>query len=482
MAFCFTKKKNKERRAQKICAKKFMGVPKNIFRVYDIRGIYPTEIDREVARQIGAGFASMMKAEGQTQIIVGHDNRKSYADLYDGLSEGILSTGMNIIDIGFCVTPMTYFARELMGIKPSIMITASHNPKEYNGFKICGLGRDTIYGEGIQELRRFIENGEFANSDVKGTVEQRDIREDYINYVVNKVKLGDRKLKVAIDCGNGVGSLFAEEIFTKLGCEVLPVCCESDGDFPIHHPDPSQEKYMLDFEKFVVDNKCDIGLGFDGDADRVIAFDENGEIWFGDEFMAAIWRDLMPKYPGAKGILDVKCTQALYEEIEKLGGIPEFCKVGSSLIKAKIREEDLIFAGEYAGHIYFNDEHYGYDDAMYAGARLLRILSNTDKKTSELLADFPRYPGTPEIIVKVTDETKAQIVENVKNRFIAEGYNVIGIDGARVVIGHGWGLVRYSNTGPNLTIKAESTTKEAADEIIEQIKKYVEEEVEKINS
>ena len=171
-----------------------MGVPKNIFRVYDIRGIYPTEIDREGARQIGAGFASMMKAEGQTQIIVGHDNRKSYADLYDGLSEGILSTGMNIIDIGFCVTPMTYFARELMGIKPSIMITASHNPKEYNGFKICGLGRDTIYGEGIQELRRFIENGEFATSDVKGTVEQRDIREDYINYVVNKVKLGDRKL------------------------------------------------------------------------------------------------------------------------------------------------------------------------------------------------------------------------------------------------------------------------------------------------
>ena len=239
---------------------------------------------------------------------------------------------------------------------------------------------------------------------------------------------------------------------------------------------------MLDFDKFVVDNKCDIALGFDGDADRVIAFDENGEIWFGDEFMAAIWRDLMPKYPGAKGILDVKCTQALYEEIEKLGGIPEFCKVGSSLIKAKIREEDLIFAGEYAGHIYFNDEHYGYDDAMYAGARLLRILSNTDKKTSELLADFPRYPGTPEIIVKVTDETKAQIVENVKNRFIAEGYNVIGIDGARVVIGHGWGLVRYSNTGPNLTIKAESTTEEAANEIIEQIKKYVEEEVEKINS
>ncbi len=458
-----------------------MEIPKNIFRGYDIRGIYPSEIDREVARKIGLGFATWMKNEGETKIIVGHDNRKSYEDLHDGLVEGILETGMNIVDIGFCVTPMSYFARELLGIKPSIMITASHNPKEYNGFKICALGTDTIYGETIQDLRKFIEKGEFAQSDIKGTVEHKDIREEYINYIVNKVKLGDRKLKVAIDCGNGVGSLFAKEIFTKLGCEVLPVCCESDGDFPIHHPDPSQEKNMLDFEKFVVDNKCDIGLGFDGDADRVIAFDENGKILFGDEYMALIWRDLMPKYPGSKGILDVKCTQALYEEIEKLGGIPEFCKVGSSLIKAKIREENLIFAGEYAGHIYFNDEHYGYDDAMYAGARLLRILSNTDKKMSELSEGLPRYAGTPEIIVKVTDDTKAQIVENVKNRYISEGYKVIGVDGARVIVGHGWGLVRYSNTGPNLTIKAESTTPEAANEIIEQIKKYINEEIEKLN-
>lgn len=454
-----------------------MEVPKNIFRGYDIRGIYPTEVNREVARLIGLGFATLMKNQGETKIIVGHDNRKSYSELYEGLSEGILATGMNIIDIGFCVTPMTYFARELLSNKASIMITASHNPKEYNGFKICGLGRDTIYGEEIQDLRKFIEKGEFASSDTLGTVEKKDISGDYTKYITDKVKLGDRKLKVAIDCGNGVGSLFAEEIFEKLGVEVLPVCCESDGDFPIHHPDPSQEKYMLDFEKFIVEQKCDVGLGFDGDADRVIAFDENGKILFGDEFMALIWRDLMPKHPGAKAILDVKCTQALYEEIEKLGGVPEFCKVGSSLIKAQIRKENLIFAGEYAGHIYFNDEHYGYDDAMYSGARLLRILSNTDKKMSELSEGLPKYAGTPEIIVKVTDETKAQIVEAVKNRFIEEGYEVIGVDGARVIIGHGWGLVRYSNTGPNLTIKAESTTIEAANEIIEQIKKYIDEAI-----
>ena len=232
---------------------------------------------------------------------------------------------------------------------------------------------------------------------------------------------------------------------------------------------------MLDFEKFVVDNKCDIGLGFDGDADRVICFDEKGKIYFGDEYMAIIWRDLMPKYPGAKGIIDVKCTQGLYEEIANLGGVPEFCQVGSSLIKAQLRRENLIFTGEYAGHIYFNDEHYGYDDAMYAGARMLRILSNTDKQMSELLDGFPKYPSTPEVIYKVTDESKARIVAEVRDRFKAEGYEVIDIDGARVIIGHGWGLVRASNTGPNLTIKAEADTMENAEKILEMIKQYIEE-------
>ena len=452
-----------------------MEIAKNIFRVYDIRGIYPTEIDENVAREIGKGFATLMKREGQTQIIVGHDNRKSHAGLKDAMIEGITSTGMDVVYIGFCVTPMSYFARVHLGIKPSVMITASHNPKEYNGFKICGLGTDTIYGDEIQALREFIEKGEFEVAETPGKVVEMSVRDAYINYIVDKVKIGDRKLKVAIDCGSGVGSLFAEEIFTKLGCEVLPVCCESDGDFPIHHPDPSQEKNMLEFEKFIVDNKCDVGLGFDGDADRVIAFDEKGKIYFGDEFMAIIWRDIIHKYPGAKGLIDVKCTQGLYEEIANLGGVPEFCKVGSSLIKAQLRRENLVFTGEYAGHIYFNDEHYGYDDAMYAGARLLRILSNTDKQMSELLDGFPKYPSTPEVIYKVTDESKARIVEEVRDRFKAEGYEVIDIDGARVIIGHGWGLIRASNTGPNLTIKAEADTMENAEKILEMIKQYIEE-------
>lgn len=453
-----------------------MIIARNVFRGYDIRGIYPTEINAEAAEKIGKGFATLMKRAGQTKIIVGHDIRLSGEDLFSALAEGIISTGVDVVNIGLCATPTTYFAREFLGIKPSIMITASHNPKEYNGFKICGLGTDTIYGEEIQNLRKFIEEGNFETSETPGKVEYRNLTQEYIDYTVNKVKLGNRKLKVAVDCGSGSGSLYAKEVYTKMGLEVLMVADTPDGNFPVHHPDPTQEKYMLDFEKFIVQNNCDIGIAFDGDADRVIVFDEKGKIYYGDEFMMIVWRDLMPKYPSSEGILDVKCTQALYEEIEKLGGKPEFCKVGSSLIKAEVRAKNLIFAGEYAGHIYFNDEHYGYDDAIYAGARMLRILSNTNKKMSEMLDGATKYEGSPEVIYPVTDETKLQIVEKVKNKFIADGYKVIDIDGARVLFGDGWGLIRASNTGPNLTLKSEATSKERCEEILNKIKEYIVEE------
>ena len=452
-----------------------MRISRNVFRGYDIRGVYPTDINAEAAEKIGKGFATLMKREGQDKIIVGHDIRLSSDDLFHALAEGITSIGVDVINIGLCATPTSYFAREFLGIKPSIMITASHNPKEYNGFKICALGTDTIYGEEIQNLRRFIEEGKFDEAEVPGKIEYRNISQEYIDYTVNKVKLGDRKLKVAVDCGNGSGSLYAKEAYERMGAEVLMVADTPDGNFPIHHPDPTQEKYMLEFEKFIVENNCDMGIAFDGDADRVIVFDETGNLYFGDEFMIIAWRDLMPKHPESEGILDVKCTQALYEEIEKLGGKASFCKVGSSLIKAELRKKNLIFAGEYAGHIYFNDDHYGYDDGLYAGARMMQILSNTDKKMSQLLDGITRYEGSPEVIYPVTDETKLEIVEKVKNRFIEEGYKVIDIDGARVLFGDGWGLIRASNTGPNLTIKSEAKTEERWKEILEKIEKYIEE-------
>lgn len=453
-----------------------MIISRNVFRGYDIRGVYPTDINAEAAEKIGKGFATLMKRAGQDKIIVGHDIRLSGEDLFAALADGITSIGVDVINIGLCATPTTYFARELLGIKPSIMITASHNPKEYNGFKICGLGRDTIYGEEIQDLRKFIEEGKFDESETKGNIIYKNIGQEYIDYTVNKVKLGSRKLKVAVDCGNGSNSLYAKEAYTRLGAEVLMVADTPDGNFPIHHPDPTQEKNMLEFEKFIVENNCDMGIAFDGDADRVICFDEKGKLYFGDEYMMIVWRDLMPKHPGSTGILDVKCTQALYEEIEKLGGKAEFCKVGSSLIKAELRKKNLIFAGEYAGHIYFNDEHYGYDDGLYAGARMMQILSKTDKKMSELLDGATKYQGSPEVLYPVTDETKFEIVNKVKEKFVAEGYKVIDIDGARILFEDGWGLIRASNTGPNLTIKSEATTEKGWKDILEKIEKYVDEE------
>ena len=451
-----------------------MEISKNIFRGYDIRGIVPTEIDENVAREIGRGFATLMKREGNKEIIVGRDARLSGESLFNALADGITSIGLNVINIGECMTPMTYFAREILNIKPSIMITASHNPKEYNGFKMCAMGKDTIYGEEIQEFRRFLEKEEFDYSEEKGKIIDHDLREEYISYIVDRVKLGDRKLKVAVDCGSGAAGWFAREFYERLGVSEFLIECETpDGNFPIHHPDPSQEKNMLEFEKFVRDNKCDIGIAYDGDADRIICFDENGRINFGDEFMIIVWRDLIKSHPGADAILDVKCTQSLYEDLEKIGAKPRFVKVGSSFIKADIRKNNLIFAGEYAGHIYFNDEYFGFDDSFYSTARILKILSNTDKKYSELLDGITKYVGTPERIVKVTDETKFQIVENCTKYFKENGYKVIDVDGSRVIYDGGWGLVRASNTGPNLTIKAEATTEELCNKIMNEIEEVI---------
>ena len=435
-----------------------MQVPKNIFRGYDIRGIYPTEVNAEVAELVGKGFATLMKQNGQTQIILGHDNRKSYDVLEKAMIEGITSTGLNVIRIGHCVTPMTYFARELLGIKPSIMITASHNPKEYNGFKICGLGADSIYGDEIQDLRVFIEKGEFAVAEQKGKVIEKYIREDYVNYIVNKVKLGERKLKVAIDCGSGVGSLFAEEVFTKLGVEVVPTCCISDGDFPIHHPDPSQEANMLDFEKFVVENKCDIGLAVDGDADRVGFVLNNGEYITIDLAMIIYYRNL--KLKEKRALYDVKCSRCLIDELDKLGFTHEMYRTGNSYMNMKINTENYEFAGEYSGHLWFKDKWLGFDDGIYAGLRMIEILSLSDKTISEHLENINKYYSTNEIKIAVTDENKFKIVDEVKKYSISKEYKIVTIDGVRVEMPNSWALIRCSNTGPNLTVRYEATTKE----------------------
>ncbi len=446
-----------------------MKIGTNIFRQYDIRGIAEQEIDELTAEAIGKAFGTLVLREGCKKAVVGYDNRVSSPILKSALIKGINLTGVDVIDCGTVITPMLYYARILFNTNAGIMVTASHNPPQYNGFKICSTDGGTMYGEGLQKLLKMIEADEFETGE--GIVERRDIKEDYIKMITEKVKLGNKKLKVVVDCGNGTASLFAEELFKRMGCEVIPIFCESDPSFPNHFPDPVKANNLKDLKDTVRKNNADLGMGFDGDGDRLGVVDEKGNIIWGDQLMILFWREIMPKHPGSQALVEVKCSQALADEIEKLGGEPIFYKTGHSLIKAKMKEINAVFTGEMSGHMFFADEYYGYDDALYAGARLLRILSGSDKSLSELLSDINKYYSTPEIRVESSDSEKFNQVEKVRRYFKEKQVPMIEVDGVRALFGHGWGLVRASNTGPELIVRCESRTGEGLESIKEEMKK-----------
>ncbi|MDI3481966.1 MAG: phosphomannomutase / phosphoglucomutase [Tepidanaerobacteraceae bacterium] len=437
-----------------------MNVNPNIFRQYDIRGIVERDLDEEVSNTLGRAFGSFVIRNGDKKVVVGSDNRSSSPSLKKSLIDGLLSTGCDVIDIGTVVTPIFYYSRIRYNINPGIMVTASHNPPEFNGFKV-GFGPGTMYGEEIQDLRRMMEKGDFTTG--KGSLSYLDPTEDYINMICEKIQL-DKKLRVGVDCGNGTASLFAEKLFSRLGVEVYPLYCTSDPAFPNHFPDPVKPENLKDLRELVLKENLDLGVGFDGDGDRIGVVDDSGNIIFGDMLMILFWREILPKHPGATAIVEVKCSQALFEEIQKLGGKPMFYKTGHSLIKAKMREIGAVFTGEMSGHMFFADEYYGYDDALYAAARLLRILSKTSCRLSELLSDVPRYYSTPELRVHCPDEEKFKKVEEVKEYF-RNKYPMIEVDGARVLFPEGWGLVRSSNTGPELIVRCEAKTPEGLEKI-----------------
>ncbi|WP_213975271.1 phosphomannomutase/phosphoglucomutase [Tepidanaerobacter acetatoxydans] len=437
-----------------------------IFRQYDIRGVVGEDLDEDFARRLGQAFGTYSLKNNETSVIVGCDNRISSPSLKKAVTEGLLSTGCNVVDIGTVVTPIFYYARIHFNINPGIMVTASHNPAQFNGFKVA-FGPGTIYGDEIQNLRIMMEKGDFMSG--QGSLTYKDPAEDYIDMICEKIHLS-KKLRVGIDCGNGTASLFAEKLFRRLGVDVYPLYCESEPKFPNHFPDPVKPENLTDLKELVLREKLDLGIGFDGDGDRIGVVDDKGNIIYGDMLMILYWREIMPKYPGAVAIIEVKCSQALVDEVKKLGGTSIFYKTGHSLIKAKMREIGAIFTGEMSGHMFFADEYYGFDDAFYAAARLLRILSNTDKKLSELLADVPKYYSTPEIRVPCPDEEKLGKVEAVKN-FFKDKYPIIDVDGARVIFPDGWGLVRSSNTGPELIVRCEAKTPEG----LEKIKKEIQE-------
>ena len=451
-----------------------MQINPEIFRSYDIRGLVGSEITGDTAEKLGKAFGTYVQELNEKTVIVGNDNRESSTEFNKRLIQGLTSTGVDVINIGLATTPMVYYARKLFDIGPAIQITASHNPAEYNGFKMCiEKEAESIYGDRIQEIRKYAEKEIFKQG--SGKVVEENILDNYIEQICEKVKLGDRKLKVVVDAGNGTTYILAEKLLQKLGVDVIPLFCTSDASFPNHHPDPSIPENLVDLSKKVVEEKADLGIGYDGDGDRIGIVDENGNMIFGDLFMLIMWREIIKNHPGARALVEVKCTQSLWDELEKIGAKPEFIRTGSPYIKAAMKEKDVPFSGEMSGHIFFRDEYYGFDDAAYAAARILRLLSNTDKNVSELLDGINKYVATPEITKTVDDSRKFEIIEKAKEYFKQNGFTVIDVDGARVVFDTGWGLIRASNTSPKITIRYEAKTEEDLVKIQSEFEKCFEE-------
>ena len=445
----------------------YKNISPNIFRGYDIRAIYGQDLNEDIAYTIGLGFGSYIQEKGYTKCLVGHDNRTSSEPLSDALIEGITSTGVNVVFLGLCTTPMYYYGQKFLGIDPGVMITASHNPKEYNGFKIAFDDFGNACGQMIQDFRVFIEEGNFRTGE--GKVSTYDIKDEYLKAIKESIDLGDRKIKVVVDTANGTASIIAKEVYGMFdNVELVPLYIDSNPEFPNHHPDPSVEANNADLKAKVLETGADLGIGIDGDGDRVGVIDENGKMIFIDFYAIIIWRDIMSKVTNKHALFDVKCSKSLADEVEKLGGIPVCYRTGNSYMKAKMREGDFAFGSELSGHVFFRDKWDNIDDGLYAGLRLVEILSKTDKSLSHLLDGVTRYYASPEIIIKSTDDEKFKVIEKVKEYCKEKGYSVNDIDGVRAEFDNGWALVRASNTGPNITARFEGVTEEDRDKIQEE--------------
>lgn len=440
-----------------------MNINKYIFRGYDIRGVYPNDLNKDVAYIIGRSFGTYVSKMGKKTCIVGRDNRYSSLELASFLIEGILSTGVDVIDLGLVTTPMYYYACILKNNPTGIMVTASHNPKDDNGFKFAFDERGNARGEMIEEFRDFTFKGEFINGE--GKLSNYDVRDEYIKLMLDNISLGKRPLKVILDLGNGTTTCIAKDIYYRLPIDIETLFGESDSSFPNHHPDPCVEENLSALKKEVLDKKADIGIAFDGDGDRVGIIDEKGNYIPTDKYMIIIIRDIINKVKNKTFLYDVKCSKALDDEIVKLGGKSICYRTGNSYTKAKVRDDDLPFGGELSGHVYFRDKWPGFDSGIYAGLRLVEILSHTDKPLSSLLDGISHYESTPELKFASPDDKKFIVVDKIINYCRGKGYDALTIDGVRVTFNDGWALVRASNTGPNITARFEATTKERLDEI-----------------
>ncbi|HJU90625.1 MAG TPA: phosphomannomutase/phosphoglucomutase [Gemmatimonadaceae bacterium] len=448
-----------------------MAISQNIFRQYDIRGIIGKDLDPRVAHALGRAFAAYLAQRNIAgAVAVGRDNRPSGKALRDSLVRALNESGINVIDVGVVPTPLTYWALHNLPVAASIQITGSHNPPEYNGFKLC-VGPASLHGEEIQELYTLIQRGNFPAG--TGTTIEQGIIDKYIDDVVARIGKLSRPLRVVADCGNGAGSLVVPKLLERLGARVTSLFCESDGTFPNHHPDPTVVENLHDIIAAVKREKADIGVAFDGDADRIGVISDNGEIIWGDHVLILYARDVLARTKrGQPIIFDVKCSQALPDAIRAAGGEPVMWKTGHSLIKDKMRELKAPIAGEMSGHMFFAEGFYGHDDAMYGAARLLRIVADSGKSISQLLSDVPKFVSTPELRVDCPDERKFRLVDDAVRHFRSL-HEVSDVDGARVLFGDGWGLIRASNTQPVLVLRFEARTPERLDAIRDEFETWL---------
>ncbi|NOR45910.1 MAG: phosphomannomutase [Candidatus Delongbacteria bacterium] len=443
----------------------------NIFREYDIRGVVETDFTPDTVTKIGKALATYLIEKGLNNCVIGFDARLSADYMFDTFSKAMRDLGIDITSIGQCTTPMLYFAQYDLKADASVMITGSHNPSDMNGLKMSTKFA-SIFGQEIQVLKNIILDNKFyvkPADKAEGTLETISVKEKYLDYMKENITMGDKKIKIVVDGGNGTGGEIAAEIFRHFGMEVVELYTKPDGTFPNHHPDPTVPEYMTDLIAKVQEEKADLGIGYDGDADRIGIVTETGKMLFGDHLMLIFAKEILSRKPGATIIGEVKCSQTMYDGIEELGGKAVMWKAGHSLIKAKMKELKAELGGEVSGHIFFKDRFFGFDDALYASLRLLEIMSSTGSSITELLKDVPKTIMTPEIRLDSDDNKKFEIVRLVTEYFKNAGYKVNDVDGVRVIFDDGFGLLRASNTQPALVQRYEAQSQERLDEIMELI-------------
>jgi len=431
--------------------------PHHAFREYDIRGIADTDITEDFAYRLGKAFAAKLPTDESRAISVGRDVRLSGTALQAAVMRGLNDAGVDVIDIGMGPTPSAYYSVFHLDTAGCIMVTASHNPSQYNGFKLM-LGKESLHGENIQRLKELMQQN-IPNANHSGSISQMDINTDYADFVVADCPLS-RPLKVVIDAGNGPSGVIAAPIYRRLGCEVIELYCQPDGTFPNHHPDPTIAENMHDLAVKVCESKADLGIAFDGDGDRIGIVDEQGQIIWGDMLLLILARHLLKIHPHATIISEVKSSESMYTGIRQAGGNPIMWRTGHSPIKAKMKETGALLAGEMSGHMFFADRFFGFDDAIYAGARIMQVLADANGVLSDQLHDVPHTEITPELRINCPDKRKFDVVEEAKTYFSSQGYPIIDVDGMRIQFEDGWGLLRASNTQPALVLRFEATSKQ----------------------